>query len=76
MPVEGESPAVRVSVDDPEPPAGTRTGLGKLTVTSAGATLLHAAARLIVELKPFTELKRIVVDLATSGVNVRTAGEG
>ena len=76
MPVEGELSAVRVRVEDALPPAGTITGLGRLTVTPLGAVPLHAADRLMEELNPFTEENTIVVDLEILGVKVITAGEG
>jgi hypothetical protein len=76
VPVEGESSAVRVRVEDAVPPAGRVTGLGRLTVTPSGAVPVQAADRLMEELKPFTEENTIVVDFATLGVKVTTAGEG
>lgn len=76
MPVEGESPAVRVRVEDALPSAGTVSGLGRATVIPSGATPLQAAERVTVELNPFTEESRIVVDFATSGVSCTTAEEG
>jgi hypothetical protein len=76
VPVEGELSAVRIRVEDAVPPAGTATGLGRLTVTPAGATPVHAAARLTVELNPFMDASTMVVDFETPGVRVTTAGEG
>ena len=76
VPVEGESSAVSVRIEDPLPPAGTATGLGRLTVTPLGATPVQAADRLRVELNPFREESTIVVALETLGVRVTTAGEG
>ena len=76
MPVEGELPAVIVSIDDALPPANTVTGLGRLTAIPSGAMPVQAADKLTAELKPFTEENTMVVDFDTSGVSVNTAGEG
>ena len=76
MPVEGEFPALSVSVEDAVPSGGTVTGLGRLTVTPVGATPVQAATRLTEELNPFMDASTIVVDLETPGVKVTTAGEG
>lgn len=76
VPVEGELSAVSVRIEDVLPPAGTVTGVGRLTVIPSGATPVQAADRLIVELKPFTDEYTRVVDFDTSGVKVMTAGEG
>jgi hypothetical protein len=76
MPVEGEFPAVRTRVADALPPAGIATGLGRVIVTPLGAEPLHAADRLIEELKPFTDDSTIVEDFETPGVRVMTPGEG
>ena len=76
MPVEGELPAARVSVEDALPPAGTVTGVGSVTVTPLGDGPLQAAVRLIVELKLFTDENVRVVVLAMLGVNVIDAGAG
>jgi len=76
VPVEGELSAVSVRIEDVLPPAGTVTGLGRLTVIPSGATPVQAADRLMVELKPFTDEYTRVVDFDTSGVKVMTAGDG
>ena len=76
VPVETESPAVSVRIEDALPPAGTTTGLGRLTVTPAGAVPVQAAERLTEELKPFTEENSMVVDFETPGVKVTTSGDG
>jgi len=76
VPVDGESSAVRVRIEDALPPAGTVTGLGRLTVIPAGADPVQAAVRLMEELNPFTDDSTIVVDFETLGVNVTTPGEG
>jgi hypothetical protein len=75
VPVEGELPAVIVRIADVLPPAGTATGLGRVIVTPLGAAPIHAADRLIEELKPFSDDNIIVVDLETPGVKVMTPGE-
>ena len=67
---------VTVRIEDALPPAGTVTGLGRLTVTPFGTSPVHAADRLMVPLKPFADAKTIVVDLETLGESVKTAGEG
>ena len=76
VPVEGELSAVSVRVEDAAPPAGTATGLGRLTETPFGATPVHAVARLTVALKPLMDASTMVVDFETPGVKVTTAGEG
>jgi hypothetical protein len=76
VPVEGELSAVRVRVEEALPPAGTDTGLGRLTATPSGAVPVQAPVRLTEELNPFTEESIMVVDLEVSGVKVITAGEG
>ena len=76
MPVDGELPAVRVSVEDAVPPAGTVTGVGRVTITPLGDSPLHVADRLIVELNPFTDEKVRVVVLAMLGLSVIAAGAG
>jgi len=76
VPVEGALSAERVSVEDAVPPAGTVTGLGRFTETPYGCGLVQAADKLTVELKPFTEVRSIVVAFASPGVNVTTAAEG
>jgi len=68
--------AVRVRIADELPPAGTVTGLGRVIATPLGAVPLHAADKLIEELKPFTDGSTIVVDFETLGVKVMTPGEG
>jgi hypothetical protein len=45
-------------------------------VTPFGAGPLHAAERLIEELKPFTDDRAMVVDFETLGVKVMMAGVG
>ena len=76
MPVEAESLAVRVRVEDALPPAGTVTGLRRLTAIPSGAAPLQAAERLTVELNPSTEESTMVVDFTASGDKVITAGNG
>lgn len=76
MPVEGEPSAVSVRVEEALPPAGTVTGLGRLTEMPFGATPVQAADRVSVELNPFTEEYTIEVDFERSGVKVIVAGEG
>ena len=65
-----------VRVEEALPLAGTVTGLGRLTVTPLGATPVHAAVRVTVELNPFIDESTIDEDLAMSGVNVIVAGDG
>jgi hypothetical protein len=67
---------VSVRVEDALPPAGTVTGLGRLTLTPLGAVPLHAADRLMGELNPFTEENTIVLDLEILDVKVITPGDG
>jgi len=67
---------VRVRVEDPLPPAGTVTGVGRLTVTPSGAVPLHAAERLTVEPNPSMEESSIVAELDVAGARLTTAGEG
>jgi hypothetical protein len=51
-------------------------GLGRLTVTSAGADPAQEAPKVTEELNPFTEVIVTVVDLATPGVRLITVGDG
>jgi hypothetical protein len=76
VPVDGESPAVRVRVEDALPPAGTVTELCRLTATPSGAAPFQPAVRLTVEVTPSTDERTIVADFDTSGVRVTTAGDG
>ena len=76
VPVEGELPAFKVNVDVPVPPAGTVTGLGRLTDTSEGAAPTQDAARLTCELKPLTDETITVVDRKAPGPRLIVAGEG
>ena len=76
VPVEGDASEVRVRVEDALPPAGTVTGLGRLTVIPSGTTPVQTADRVTEELNPFRDESAMLVDFATSGVKVITAGEG
>jgi hypothetical protein len=76
VPVEGELSAVNVRVEDALLPAGTVTGLGRLKVTPYGARPVQAADKLMVELNPFTDERRMVVDLERPGVKVIMEGKG
>jgi len=51
-------------------------GLGRVTVTSAGAAPAQEAPKLTEELNPFTEVMVTVVDFDTSGVRLIVAGDG
>jgi len=76
VPVEGAPLVVRVRVDEAVPPAGTVTGLGRLTDTPVGAVPLQAADRLMVELKPSIDESVIVEDCAALGGRVITEVAG
>jgi TPP-dependent trihydroxycyclohexane-1,2-dione (THcHDO) dehydratase len=76
VPVDGESLAVKVSVEDTLPPVGTVRGEGRLMVTPVGAVPTQAAVRVTEELNPLREVSCRFVDFETSGVRVITAGEG
>ena len=75
VPVEGVVSAVRVRVVEALPPAGTVTGLERLTVTPDGAGPDHSAERLTVELSPSVEERRIAAEPDMSGIKVTAAGE-
>jgi hypothetical protein len=75
VPVEGAVPAFNVNVEVPIPPAGTTIGLGRLTMTSAGAELTQEEARSISELKPFTDEMIRVVDREAPGFRFMLAGD-
>ena len=76
VPVEAELPAFNVNVDVVVPPAGTTTGLGRLTVTSTGTAPTQDVARSTCELKPLTEDRITVVDRNEPGLRLIETGEG
>lgn len=69
-------PAFKVSADVPVPPAGTVTGLSKLTVTSVGVAPIQEVDTSTCELKSFTEEMMTVVDRNAPGLRLIVAGEG
>ena len=76
MPVAGEFPAVNVRVEVVAPLVGTVTGLGRLTLTPAGAAPTHEAARLTSPLNPLMEERVTVENFVASGVRLIVAGVG
>jgi hypothetical protein len=76
VPVAGEFPAVKVRVVVVEPPVGTVTGLGRLTLTPAGAVPSHEAARLTSPLNPLMEERVTVEYFVASGVRLIVEGVG
>ena len=76
VPVEGAVPAFKVNVEVPVPPAGTTIGLGRLTVTSAGAEPTQDEVRSTSELKPFTDEMIKVVEREAPGFRFMLAGDG
>ena len=63
-------------VEVTEPPVGTVTGLGRLTLTPAGAVPIHEAARLTWPLNPLMEERVTVENFVASGVKLIVAGVG
>jgi len=76
VPVEGELSVVRLREEATLPPAGTVTGVRRLTVTPSGAAPLQAAVRLTEELKPFSDESIIVVDFEVPGERVISPVDG
>ena len=67
---------MRIRVEDALPPAGTVTGVGRVTVTPLGVAPFQPAVRLTLELYPSIEESKIVADCDVFGVRDTTAGEG
>jgi len=70
--------AVRVKIEEALSPAGTVTGLGRLSETPAGAAPLQNAERLTIDSKLSIDESTIVADCDVLGarVKVMVPGEG